>query len=331
MLAACVFAVGLIAQNRAQVIPFMDDAFLRTRLIWLNMTLSAKTRALARLETLEKARVMQPGSVLVHQELGDTYLDLGYLNRAEGAYQVVLKALSKKDPAAMPALLGLAKVHREQLHWQRAHGFAADAFKLNRNSAPVLTELGDVYLDASFHLVAPKQRWQQWRYTRRKAFRLAWAGYYYQKSLQIRPRQFRTRFQLGYVRLEQKRPEAAASQFCRVLTLDSPQAKQVASRYKAWYNLGLAFLQGGFGEAGMRALAHSAELLDETQDMAASQQMRIAIQGLRQHYGLSTVAKAGSAPEATLEQVMIAWPALKTLDCLSALQPDAQPHSKGSE
>jgi len=224
---------------------------------------------------LAKAVVRYPKDATLQLDVAKAYESLGYSQRAATHYLNAIELNAK----LYPALVGAARLSRKQKHWADARSFNQQALHLNNRDPVLLTELGNLYLDAAQALPEPTRSYEWAPYARRRAFRLQWAAYFYKKSLALRPDHFRTRFELGYIRLEQRQMLAAAWNFCKALALKP-------HRYEARYNLGLALLEGGFPVHGYATLLQAVELLERTHNDLAAAQMRVQIQSLKTRFPL---------------------------------------------
>ncbi|MEB3206565.1 MAG: hypothetical protein VKK59_04370 [Vampirovibrionales bacterium] len=305
LIAVVVFSVGLMTQHRTEAFGFIDYQLTRLQ-AW---QLGVWHQDAAALHVLSKAVVRYPNDAALHLALARTYESLGYKQRAIIHYFDALQC----DPKLYKALLGAARLSRLNQQWHVARLLYQRALHRNSRDPILLTELGDLYLDAAQALPEPTRSYEWAAYAYRRSFRLEWAAYYFKKSLQRRPNHFRTRFELGYIRLEQRQALAAAWNFCKALAIKP-------NRYEARYNLGLALLEGGFPQHGYATLKQAVEVLERSHDDLAAVQMRVQIQALKSRFPLPDDTSASLYPERL-------WPELPT-DCIQRPQTEKQKASR---
>jgi tetratricopeptide (TPR) repeat protein len=306
LVAVFIFSVGLMAQHREKAFGLIDYQLTRLQ-AW---QLGVWHQDAARVDVLTKAVVRYPKDAAFHLALAKMYDSLGYKQRAIIHYFYALQC----DPKLYSALLGAARLSRLNQQWHVARLLYQRALHLNPRDPVLLTELGDLYLDAAQALPEPTRSYEWAAYAYRRSFRLQWAAYYFKKSLQRRSKHFRTRFELGYIRLEQRQALAAAWNFCKALAIKP-------NRYEARYNLGLALLEGGFPKHGYATLKQAVEVLERTHDDLAAAQMRVQIQALKSRFPLPADKSASLYPEQL-------WQELPT-DCIQLPQTEKQKPSRG--
>lgn len=184
-------------------------------------------------------------------------------DRAEAVYRKVLK----QQPDHLDARLGLAGLLQED---PKRVNESVDQLRLAVVEHPenpmVLTQVGDLYVNAAENENEKRTSVRQWLYSQ--------SIYYYEQSLKRNPKQFLTQFRLGVAQQNLKNLQPAAKAYCAALALNP-------GSYEARYNLGMTLTALRFRNEGYRQMDRAVAMLADENDMKTAMWLAQRVQNIK--------------------------------------------------
>jgi tetratricopeptide (TPR) repeat protein len=184
-------------------------------------------------------------------------------DRAEAVYRKVLK----QQPDHLDARLGLAGLLQED---PKRVNEAVDQLRMAVSQHPespmVLTQVGDLYVNAAENENEKRGSVRQWLYSQ--------SIYYYEQSLKRNPKQFLTQFRLGVAQQSLKNLQAAAKAYCAALALNP-------TSYESRYNLGMTLTALRFRNEGYRQMDRAVAMLADENDMKVAMWLAQRVQNIK--------------------------------------------------
>lgn len=188
-------------------------------------------------------------------------------NRQDKQAEQVYRDILKREPNHQDACLALANLLKnDPKRINEAITLLRKGLKSHPKNARLLSAIGDVYKTAAENPEEKRQNIKKWLYDQ--------ARYYYEHSLKLDERQFRTRFNLGLAYQSAGDDKEAAQAYCQALILHPDS-------YEGRYNLGLVLSNLNFQGEAYRQMDRSIEILSEHNKMAQAQDLALDVQGVK--------------------------------------------------
>lgn len=188
-------------------------------------------------------------------------------NRQDPQAEQMYRDILKREPDHQDALLGLANLLKnDPKRINEAITLLRKALKSHPKDARLLSAIGDTYRTAAENPEEKRKNIKKWLYDQ--------ARYYYQHSLKLDNRQFRTRFNLGLTYQNAGNDKEAAQAYCQAVILHPDS-------YESRYNLGLVLSNLDFQGEAYRQMDRSIKILSERNEMALAQDLALDVQGVK--------------------------------------------------
>lgn len=250
---------GIIAVNFKQILTFGQTHEIQQ---------AAQKRINARnwegaIEIYESGQKQYANNTDISLKLAWLYRKNQQNQKAESLYRKLLK----DHPNHEGALLGLASL--QQMNPKTLNN-AIDTYRKALKHYPrnfyLLSQLGDLYKDASENPAEKRRPVKIWLYGQAK--------YYYQEALKLNPRQFQTQFNLGVVDQNRNDLQAAAKSYCQAVLLNP-------NSYEGRYNLGVVLTELNYLDEGYRQMARAVQIVTERNAMDAAQDLALKVQTVK--------------------------------------------------
>ncbi len=215
------------------------------------------------IELYEAGHKQFPENEPISTRLAWLYLKNQQPEPAEANYRDVLK----RNPDNQDALIGLTEIlKKDPKRINEAVTLLRKALKTHAKDAKLIAHIGNLYKTAAENPLEQREKTRSWLYDQ--------ARYYYQRSLQLDPKQFQTQFNLGVAFQNMNDCEAAAKAYCQAILIKP-------NSYQAHYNMGLTLSDLNYLDESYRQLDRAVKILGERNEMSMAQDLALKVQNVK--------------------------------------------------